>query len=288
MMLVQDIRSFIRDSSRPIAEKVHLHLLPDYSDIMVISALFFFTLHHTVSPVVSRVLFPVSYGKANRKTRNNWDAHVVSLVHAALIVALSLRCLDIPTLSSDRAFGFHKGSTFVSAIACGYFIWDATEAIVHYTEFGFVLHGIACFSVFMLGSRPFAHYHAVRFLFWEVSTIFLNIHWFLDKTGKTGSVIQLINGVVLLGTFASVRLIWGGIISYDFLKTLRGVSNQLPFFYVVVYGSGNVMLNLLNWFWFTKMIASLRKRFSNGNGNANGNGIHHKGNGDNSLEHKEF
>lgn len=34
---------------------------------------------------------------------------------------------------------------------------------------------------------------------------------FLDKTGRTGSTLQLINGIVLLAAFASVRLVWGGL-----------------------------------------------------------------------------
>lgn len=37
--------------------------------------------------------------------------------------------------------------------------------------------------------------------------------------------------------------------SYDFVKTMIRVYDQLPFFYVVVYGGGNITLNLLNWFW---------------------------------------
>ena len=42
------------------------------------------------------------------------------------------------------------------------------------------------------------------------STIFLNIHWFLDKTGRTGTTLQLINGFLLLATFFVVRIVMGG------------------------------------------------------------------------------
>ncbi|KAL4067715.1 DUF887-domain-containing protein [Scleroderma citrinum] len=261
MALIQDIRSYIQDATHPLEEKLHLQVLSEFADTIVFATFFFFVLHKVLSPIASRALFPVAYGKASKKTRNNWDAHVVSLSHAALIVVLSSQCLNIPNLDADRAFGVHRGSSSVMALSCGYFVWDTTEAIIHYTEFGFVFHGIACLCVFLLGSRPFAQYYGVRFLFWEVSTIFLDIHWFLDKTGKTGSKLQLINGFVLLGTFFSVRLIWGSMISYDFIKTMRSVYEQLPFLYVAVYGGGNILLNLLNWFWFTKMISALQKRF---------------------------
>ena len=38
---------------------------------------------------------------------------------------------------------------------------------------------------------------------------FLNIHWFLDKCGKTGSRAQLINAVFLLSTYVLARLTFG-------------------------------------------------------------------------------
>lgn len=31
----------------------------------------------------------------------------------------------------------------------------------------------------------------------------------LDKTGQTGSPLQLVNGLILIGTFAGARLIYG-------------------------------------------------------------------------------
>ncbi len=38
---------------------------------------------------------------------------------------------------------------------------------------------------------------------------FLNIHWFCDKVGLTGSIYQMINAVFLLGAYVSVRLLFG-------------------------------------------------------------------------------
>jgi hypothetical protein len=35
---------------------------------------------------------------------------------------------------------------------------------------------------------------------------------FLDKTGRTGSTTQLVNGVFLLVTFLGVRLVYGGLL----------------------------------------------------------------------------
>jgi hypothetical protein len=45
--------------------------------------------------------------------------HVAALVHALIIVFLAVRCLDIPTLNENRAFGWHDDAGFVIAVATG-------------------------------------------------------------------------------------------------------------------------------------------------------------------------
>lgn len=85
--------------------------------------------------------------------------HVVSLVHALVAVVLASRCLQAKSLDEDRAFGTYPDASFLLAIAVGwvlshsechcisqrglirYFIWDAVESIVHFSEVGFVVHG---------------------------------------------------------------------------------------------------------------------------------------------------
>lgn len=37
--------------------------------------------------------------------------------------------------------------------------------------------------------------------------------------------------------------------SYQFLSTLFIARKQVPVVYVLVYGAGNVVLNVLNWYW---------------------------------------
>jgi len=105
-------------------------------------------------------------------------------------------------------------------------------------------------------------YYGSRVLLWEASTFFLNIHWFLDKTNRTGSQLQLINGILLV-SFFSIRIVYGGYISIHFFFTLLQVRHEIPLAYLIIYALGNLMLQALNWFWFYKMIISIRKRFSN-------------------------
>lgn len=83
-------------------------------------------------------LAPFVVLKATHLGRN---IHVVSLVHALLIIPLALRCLGLESLSADPAFGWHPRSGTLTAVACGYFLWDTLESVVHFADIGFVVHG---------------------------------------------------------------------------------------------------------------------------------------------------
>ncbi|EIM89588.1 DUF887-domain-containing protein [Stereum hirsutum FP-91666 SS1] len=200
--------------------------------------------------------------KLNGRAKNGWTTHVVSMFHSLLVVPIAFRSLDVPALDHDRAFGWDDSVAKLYAISSGYFVWDSVESLIHYEDIGFTVHALACLGIYLFSFRPFLAYYGARFLLWEISTPFLNIHWFIDKTGNTGSLAQMINGVFLLGTFAGTRLVYGGIMSYRFFHTLRAIHHQIPFFIALFYGVGNVVLQFLNWFWFTKMIAALQKRFA--------------------------
>ncbi|RDB21125.1 putative TLC domain-containing protein C17A2.02c [Hypsizygus marmoreus] len=275
---------------RFIKDTLGLTKLPAHLPIFTLSFLGFLFVHQIAAPWASRRWFPVAYGGGTKRARNAWSIHVVSQIHALLIVPLALyvRAHESAARREDRAFGWDGRVGMLHAIACGYFLWDTLDAIVNFTDLGFVAHGIACLAIYVMSYKPFVAYYGTRCLLWESSTFFLNIHWFLDKTGRTGSRAQFINGILLLSAFFSVRLVYGGKVSYEFMKTLAQVRNEIPFSYVVTYMAGNVVLQGLNWFWFYKMISSLRRRFRgpgerdkliNGGARAEGDTEHGNGNG---------
>lgn len=139
------------------------------------------------------------------------------------------------------------------------------------------------------------NYYASVFILYELSTPFLNIHWFFDKLGMTGTKAQLYNGIVLLFTFFSARLIWGvgqsARVWYDIYRALSTAPNTeymsvtpaneqlpgaedimafakeagpLPLWLAAIYLASNITLNTLNVLWFGKMIKAVRKRFEPG------------------------
>ena len=129
-------------------------------------------------------------------------------------------------------------------------------------------------------------------MLYELSTPFLNFHWFFDKLHMTGSRAQLYNGIVLITVFGFSRLVWGVYQSVwiyrDIWKALQssganhraapplpsGISLQiplgrplqpvkhtLPVWLVYTYLGSNTMLTFLNFYWFCKMIQAVMKRF---------------------------
>lgn len=102
----------------------------------------------------------------------------------------------------------------------------------------------------------------------------------------TGSRPQWYNGLVLLSSFFCCRLLWG---SYQSIRVYADVwsalhiddpgvpshrwavddptmqyapGNTVPTWLSFVYLGSNIVLNTLNFYWFGKMIETIRKRFS--------------------------
>lgn len=68
------------------------------------------------------------------------------------------------------------------------------------------------------------NFYGCTFILYELSSPFLNFHWFFDKLDMTGSLPQLVNGIFLLITFFCCRLIWG---TYQSIRVYQDVWNSL-------------------------------------------------------------
>ncbi|KAI0072276.1 DUF887-domain-containing protein [Panus rudis PR-1116 ss-1] len=260
--LIQNTNAYLRELSIPLAKSLGLKHLPDHFPTIVYATAGYTTLHLVLAPFLSRLVVPSVYkGLKGRKGRNNWNIHIVSFVNACTLSYLAFQCLGHKSLREDKAFGWHESVGTANAVAVGHFIWDSADSIINFVDIGFVIHGISCMMLYTLTFRPYLGFYSPRFLLWELSTPFLNIHWFLDKLGKTGSTIQYINGILLLSTFFAVRIVYGLYMSYDFLHTIYAVRNDVSPVFTIALFIGNIILNSLNLFWFGKMIKTLQKRF---------------------------
>ncbi|OAA65415.1 DUF887 domain containing protein [Niveomyces insectorum RCEF 264] len=286
---------------QPLANRLGLVAFPLHVHEVVIGALFYTVVQRVVSPALSNRLCPHIYGPMSRGKRLNWDAHVVSLVQSLLINFLALRCIATDEVRrnmdgdwKERIWGYDPHAAMVAALACGYFVWDfaITLGNLHLFGLGLLAHASSALMVFSFGFRPFLNYYGCTFILYELSTPFLNAHWFFDKLNMTGTRPQLYNGIALIATFFSCRLIYGVYMSawvyHDMWRALSdgptpawvahnpasgnppavrayaAGADAIPRWLFVLYVGSNLILNSLNVHWFFKMISAVRKRFEPG------------------------
>ncbi|GAA5839054.1 hypothetical protein JCM3766R1_004567 [Sporobolomyces carnicolor] len=261
---------WIRPYAQPFADTIGLPKLGPTLHLAIYSCAASFALQK-LSSILSPIVASKHYPKIKRK-QDDWDLHIVGWAFSLFAAPLAFHLIRNPSpeLGFDPLTGSALREERLSAIAAGYFVWDTFVSTLHINTqgFGFFLHGIGCCIAFSFTLRPFLLWCGPCFLIWEVSTIFLNMHWFLDKTNRTGSLLQMINGFFLVSAYIVCRLIFGVYNSYKLFVLLFSTSSVLTkatqegtgwirYLYLAI----NLTMNGLNFFWFRAMLLALRKRF---------------------------
>ncbi|KAJ3324625.1 hypothetical protein HDV06_006518 [Boothiomyces sp. JEL0866] len=244
-----------------IYSNIPLDNLKGYGEYILLSAVFWQSLYW-ITGIISLQCSAI-FQKMDAKKRGNWNMHVVSLLHAVLMSSLAVPILLTKELINNPILGYTDFSQAAYTITTGYFIWDFLISLAHYDLSGpaFVFHGFmaTCASVCLF--KPVFQYYGGIFLLFELSTIFLNLHWFFDKFGLTGTNIQLANGLLLLFTFFSVRIVFGTYQIYSFFSYCISHWDILPVGYFYLYAFTMLTMQPLNYFWFYQMIKAIAKRF---------------------------
>ncbi|KAL8910692.1 MAG: hypothetical protein Q9171_004027 [Xanthocarpia ochracea] len=305
---------FLVKATTPLAEFLNLPTLPIHIHELLLATLSYHLICAYISPFLSRRLFPSVYPCLPLRSQVNWDVHVVSLVQSVVVCAAAIWVMiaDKERKSmgwEQRIWGYTGAGGMIQAFAAGYFLWDLQICLRYLGIFGpgLLMHAVAALVVFSLGFRPFVNYYAPTFILYELSSPFLNFHWFFDKLHMTGSRPQWYNGILLLGSFFCCRLLWG---TYQSLRVYQDCwaalhfsdtqlspaatgSNMskevthpmgilelmdpiggrgelmkynpypenMPLWLGLTYLGSNMMLNTLNFYWFGKMIETVKKRF---------------------------
>ncbi|KAL8674662.1 MAG: hypothetical protein Q9168_000970 [Polycauliona sp. 1 TL-2023] len=305
---------FLVKATTPLADFLGLHTLPIHIHELLLAALSYHVICAYISPFLSSRLFPSIYPSLPLRSRVNWDVHVVSLVQSVVVCAVAIWVMvaDEERRSMDweeRIWGYTGADGMIQAFAAGYFLWDLQICLRYLGIFGpgLLMHAVAALVVFSLGFRPFVNYYAPTFILYELSSPFLNFHWFFDKLQMTGSKPQWYNGIILLVSFFCCRLMWGtyqslrvyqdcwaahhysdtyaysaakglnvsGEVAHptgipELMNTIGGRAElmkynpypeNMPLWLGLTYLGSNVMLNTLNFYWFGKMIETVKKRF---------------------------
>ncbi|KAG9233417.1 TLC domain-containing protein [Amylocarpus encephaloides] len=297
---------------QPFSDYFSLTTLPLHIHEVLGSFLGYYFINIVVAPWVSKKMFPVKYAKLSPERKINWDVHVVSLCQSTVINMLALWVMfmdeERKNMSwQERVWGYTGAAGMIQGMAAGYFLWDLCVTVQNVRLFGLgmLAHAMSALIVFSFGFRPFVNFYGCTFILYELSSPFLNFHWFFDKLDMTGSKPQLYNGIALLATFFSCRLVWGtyqsvrvyqdvwkaihhspstSSVHLDALKnsTAAGLDaaaghsalplhregimqfagdEYVPLWLGFTYLGSNIVLNTLNFYWFGKMIETVRKRF---------------------------
>lgn len=274
----------LTEAVEPFCTRWGVPLLAVHLPLALASLAFWVGLHFASIVLTPSVYAP--YKTLPRKTRIGWHVHLVALVHACIITPLAAAQwyyvrqdggLDggKHPLAINRLHGYTQETGNVYAIALGYFAWDVVVSAL-FDGPAFIAHGVVAMTAFafvyvswngeLITSRgisltsmatlqhPIFMYDGLGFLLWELSTPFLNIHWFLDKMGKTGSTAQLINAFFLLSSYVLARLTFGVYNSFSWFKMVNFPASPhvpaIPLGLKAFYSIGNITLNTLNFIWF--------------------------------------
>lgn len=294
----------------PICHALHLDSLPSHIHEIVGAVLVYHIIFEYLAAPISNLFFAQNYRSLSRESKLRWNMHCASMVSCCFITtcAASVMYIDGERRGMNleqRVWGYTGAAAMVQAFATGYFVFDLLVMMRYHDVFGtgMLMHAVSCVITYTLGfvcgsanshvtranitKRPVFNYYGCVFLLYELSTPFLNIHWFTDKLHLTGTKIQLYNGIMLVLVFFSCRIVWGTYASYQLWKDIFevlesgmvdtrkwkavdlddarimrfGHDRHLPMWVLAIYGIGHLVLTALNFWWFGKMIMALRKRF---------------------------
>lgn len=248
--------SFFPDSNNLYLQ--HLH--------EILGTFIFYTiLNNYIAPRINRLVFNKSYTLSDKKTKLDFDTHIVSTVQALVAIYISIPPLFIPLNTYKITEYQDDRCSMVAALTSGYFFWDLSVCIQNYDLYGpvFSAHAISSLLVFFSSLRPFGQAWTGRFLIYEASTPFVNVNWFIITLTKlkqpVSTLLNVVNGVSLLVVFFLVRIVWGNIANVLVFKEMWDVRHEGPMLLMLLMVVLNQTLSILNLVWFRKMVIIAKK-----------------------------
>lgn len=153
---------FLVHATKPLAAALSLTSLPLHIHEVIFAFLFYTTIFTVVSPILSKLVVPQRYASFNRRTKINWDVHVVSFCQSVIICILSLYIVLYDEDRQgwrdggdwkDRIWAYSGLTGLCQSFGLGYFLWDLFMCSYHVRIFGWgmLAHAISAVSVFALG-----------------------------------------------------------------------------------------------------------------------------------------
>jgi len=153
---------FLIRAIKPVSDALSLHSLPLHAHEIILAAILYTFIEKVFSRWISNQLCPRTYNGLSRKSRLNWDVHVVSFVQSILICALSLYVIWYDEERKawrpsgeweGRIWGYYGSGGLCQSFALGYFLWDLYICSMNPEVFGpgMLAHAVSAVAVFGLG-----------------------------------------------------------------------------------------------------------------------------------------
>lgn len=226
----------------------------------------FFNAISEIAKYIGPYLLPSIYENASKQGKSalnkliiTWPHRIVSQLNATILCCFSVYLLARKDEFADAYdFRLRKTDPLVTrfcSISLGYFLWDTQVSLQDYSLYGafFLLHALMALMGTVTNVAGFAQYYAARIFMFEVTALFLNAHWFMDKCCPKCSKLLIVNDVLAVSLYAIVRIYWGTkwLVFGLFRDCLvannnNSLSGSFLALYVVIVTSGT----LLNYYWF--------------------------------------
>ncbi|KAJ1892644.1 hypothetical protein LPJ66_006225 [Kickxella alabastrina] len=198
---------------------------------------------------------------ASKVERYKWCVRVASSTHAVYMVTRVPGIISNSKLKSNPLHGFDQVAEAVYSVTVGYFLWDIIDTYknIKINGIGFMAHAVMSFGVYLLSYTPLLQYYGACFMMFEVSTIFLNLHFFLEDLGLQDAIIYFINDIALVSSFFFARVVYGTIISINVWKLLANSEIPINPFVANFIRLSNLTLMGLSYYWFSIIIMSAKR-----------------------------
>ncbi|KAJ1961825.1 hypothetical protein GGI12_003023 [Dipsacomyces acuminosporus] len=226
----------------------------------VFTALAFFQFVYVISDVISPLVFQKTWRRLTKVEKYKWNVRKASSCHAVYIITKALVIIANSRLRNDPVHGTDPVAEHAYAVTVGYFLWDMinTYSNIDINGWGFMVHAVMSFGVYLLSYTPFLQYYGACFMMFEISTLFLNLHNSLEDTNCKDAVMYFINAMALVSSFFFARIVYGTMLS---INVWRGIANSaIPINPLVTnfVRIANLTLLGLSYYWFCVIIATAK------------------------------
>lgn len=278
--VIQNIDPLLKYSWFPNATNyyfLHIHEI-------VYAFIFYQVISSYIAPIINKLIFGERYTSIkDTKLKVDFDIHIVSMVQAFVSLYILWPVLFLPNFTYNIATYQNDYCSMITSLSAGYFVWDLIVCLkyIHIYGLQFLIHAIVALYGSLVPLMPVCQVWVPKFLVYEASTPFVNINWYIMQltSSQPGSNLKpasvpmwfnALNGICLMVVFFVIRIIWGNCAQmmyfYQMFKYRHDMTNlKQNLCYVLALVT--LVLNMLNFFWFFKMVKIAKKLAGNNDTN---------------------